>query len=58
MLWGVWYNSDVVRLRNKGGKSALAGFKFVRVISVWWWALILSLQSGEGIGEGTPKLVG
>ena len=26
-LWVVWYNSDVVRLRNKGGKSALAGFE-------------------------------
>ena len=26
-LWVVWYNSDVVRLRNKAGKSAyvLAG---------------------------------
>ena len=28
-LWVVWYNSDVVRLRHKGGKSALAGFKYV-----------------------------
>ena len=25
-LWVVWYNSDVVRLRNKGGKSALAEY--------------------------------
>ena len=23
-----------------------------------WWALILSLRSGEGIGEGIPELVG
>ena len=26
-LWVVWYSSDVARLRNKGGKSALARFK-------------------------------
>ena len=29
----------------------------IRVISVWWWALILSLRSGEGVAEG-PELMG
>ena len=70
-LWVVWYNSDVVRLMNKGGKSAMAEFKYVlwfinvwwwalilRVNNVWWWALILSLRSGEGIDEGIPELMG
>ena len=44
-LWVVWYNSDVVKV----GKSALAGFKYVLGLSLyWWWALILSLRSGAG----------
>ena len=34
-LWVVWYNSDMVRLRNKGGKSALEGFKYVLGLSVY-----------------------
>ena len=48
-LWVVWYNSDVVRLRQKGEKSALAGFKYVVGLSLYWWrALILSLRSCDG----------
>ena len=31
----VWYNSDVARLRNKGGKSALAGFEYVLGLSMY-----------------------
>ena len=34
-LWVVWYNGDVLRLRNKGGKSALAGFRYVLGLSVY-----------------------
>ena len=33
-LWVVWYKSDVARLRNKGAKSALAGFKYMLGLSV------------------------
>ena len=34
-LWVVWYNSDVVRLGNKGGKYALAGFNaYFRVLGL------------------------
>ena len=29
----------------------------VRVISVWWWALILSLRSGKWIDEEILELV-
>ena len=53
----MWYNSDVVRLRNKVGKSAfnLTGFKYMLGLSLyWWWALILSLRSGDGLYEGLP----
>ena len=34
-LWVVWYNSDVVRLRNRGRKSALTGFKYVLGLSMY-----------------------
>ena len=33
LLWVVWYNSEVARLRNKGGKSALVGFKYLLGLS-------------------------
>ena len=53
-LWVIWYNNDVVRLRNKGiGRIQIC----VMDINIWWWALILSLRSGEGIGEVIPELV-
>ena len=47
----VQYDTTVtwLRLRHKGGKSALAGFKYVLGLSLYWWrALILSLRSGDG----------
>ena len=54
-LWVVWYNSNMVRLRNKGREIRIGRIQIcVRVINLWWWALILSLRSGEGI----PELVG
>ena len=34
-FWVVWYDSDMVRLRTKGGKTALPGFKYVLGLSVY-----------------------
>ena len=54
----VWYNIDVARLRNKGGKTALAGYKYLLRLSWYcWWALILSLWSGDGVSERYTELV-
>ena len=34
-LWVVWYNSDVVRLRNKGGKPHWQDSKYVLGLSIY-----------------------
>ena len=50
-LWVVWCNSGEIRVKEIRIDSIQI---YVRIIDVWWWALILSLWSGDGV----PLLVG
>ena len=54
-LWVVLCNSGEDRVKEKGREIRNDRIqKWVRIIDVWWWALILSLGSGDGF----PLLVG
>ena len=54
-LWVVWCNSDEVRVKEQGREIRNDRIqKCDRIIDVWWWALILSLGSGDGF----PLLLG
>ena len=48
-LWVVWCNSGEVRFKEQGMEIRIGRIQIcVRIIDVWWWALILSLWSGIG----------
>ena len=54
-LWVVWCNSGEVKVTEQGREIRIDMIQIcVRIINVWWWALILSLWSGGGL----PLLVG
>ena len=54
-LWVVWCNSGEIRVKEQGREIRIDMIQiYVRIIYVWWWALILSLW----IGDGFPLLVG
>ena len=53
--WVVWCNSGGFRVKEQGREIRIDRIQiYVRIINVWWWALILSLWSGDGF----PLLVG
>ena len=53
--WVVWCNSCEVKLKEQEREIRIDRIQVcVRIINVWWWALILSLCSGDGF----PLLVG
>ena len=48
-LWVVWYDSDVVKAKAQGREIRIDRIQDVLELSLyWWWALILSLWSGDG----------
>ena len=48
-LWVVWCNSGEIRVKEQGREIRIDRIQlYVRIIDVWWWALILSLWSGNG----------
>ena len=54
-LWVVWCNSGEIRVKEQEREIRIDRIQtYVRIIDVWWWALILSLWSGDGF----PLLVG
>ena len=47
-LWVVWCNSGEVRFKERGREICIDMIQIcVRIIDVWWWALILSLWGGD-----------
>ena len=47
-LWVVWCNSGEVKVKEQGREICIDRIQIcVRIIDVWWWALILSLWSGD-----------
>ena len=54
-IWVVWCNSGEIRVKEQGREIRIDRIQIcVRIIDVMWWALILSLWSGDGF----PLLVG
>ena len=54
-LWVVWCNSGEVKVKEQGRESCIDRIQIcVWIIDVWWWALIMSLWSGDRF----PLLVG
>ena len=54
-LWVVWCNSGEIRVKEQGREIRIDRIQIsVRIIDLWWWALILSLWGGDGF----PLLVG
>ena len=54
-LWSVSCNRGEIRVKEQGREIRIDRIQiYVRIIDVWWWALILSLWSGDGF----PLLLG
>ena len=50
VLWVVWCNSGEISDKEQGREICIDRIQiYVRIIDVWWWALILSLWSGDGL---------
>ena len=54
-LWVVWCNSCEIKVKEQGREIRIDRIQiYVKISDAWWWALILSLWSGDGF----PLLVG